>query len=93
MAEGPDDAVQRALLAAAVDQVKSDNRRLEAKFEADVAEMEKRFERYVETAIFEAHKETLDERIKPLELIMKGMVALILMGVGTAILNVVLNAT
>ena len=51
----------------------------------------KDFEKYVEKALFDAHKDTLEQRIKPLELIVKGMVALVLMGVGTAILNLVVN--
>ena len=86
-----DDAVQRALLAAAVEQIKTDNVRLENEFRVEVAAMEQRFEKYVEKALFDAHKDTLEHRIKPLELIVKGMVALVLMGVGTAILNLVVN--
>jgi hypothetical protein len=86
-----DDAVQRALLAAAVEQIKTDNVRLENEFRVEVAAMEQRFEKYVEKALFDAHKDTLEQRIKPLELIVKGMVALVLMGVGTAILNLVVN--
>jgi hypothetical protein len=87
-----DDAVQRALLAAAVEQVKTDNQRMENEFRAEVAAMEQRFEKYVEKALFDAHKDTLEQRIKPLELIVKGMVGLILMGVGTALLNLLINS-
>lgn len=87
-----DDAVQRALLAAAVEQIKSDNMRRENEFRSEIAAMEQRFERYVEKALFDAHKDTLEQRIKPLELIVKGMVGLVLMGVGTAILNLIVNS-
>ena len=69
-----DDAVQRALLAAAVEQVKLDNQRMEHEFRAEVAAMEQRFEKYVEKALFDAHKDTLEQRIKPLELIVVGVV-------------------
>jgi hypothetical protein len=87
-----DDAVQRALLAAAVEQVKLDNRRMESEFRANVAAMEDRFEKYVEKALFDAHQSTMEQRIKPLELIVKGMVGLVLMGVGTAILSLIIQS-
>lgn len=75
-----DDKVELALLQAAVDELRR-----------DMEETEKRFEKYVEQAVFVAFRDLTDLRLRPLERLTTGLVGLILATVLTAVLALVVR--
>ena len=75
-----DEKIQRALLQAAVEEIRK-----------DIAETEKRFEKYVEDAVFIAFREHTDLRLRPLERLTTGLVGLVLATVLTAVLALVVR--
>jgi len=74
------DKIQRALLQAAVDEIRK-----------DIDETERRFEKYVEQAVFIAFREHTDLRLKPLEKLTTGLVGLVLTSVLAAVLALVVR--
>ena len=82
MAEEIDEKVQRALLQAAVDEIRK-----------DIEETEKRFEKYVENAVFQAFREHTDLRLRPLEKLTTGLVGLVLATVLAAVLALVVRGS
>jgi hypothetical protein len=78
--EEMDERVQRALLQAAVDEIRK-----------DIEETEKRFEKYVENAVFQAFREHTDLRLKPIERLTTGLIGLVLATVVTAVLALVIR--
>lgn len=77
-----DERIQRALLQAAVDEIRK-----------DMAETEKRFEKYVEEAVFIAFRDHTDLRLRPLEKLTTGLVGLVLATVLTAVLALVVRGS
>ena len=75
-----DHKVDIALLQAAVDELRR-----------DMEETEKRFEKYVEQAVFVAFRDLTDLRLRPLERLMTGLVGLVLATVLTAVLALVVR--
>lgn len=61
-------------------------------FEKDIEAFNHKLNDYVLKLIFEAHKEQLDGRIKPLERLLYGLVGLVLMAVVTAVIATVVNS-
>lgn len=61
------------------------------RIEKDLEEFETKLNDYVLKIIFEAHKEQLDNRIKPLERLLYGLVGLVLISVVTAIIATVVG--
>ena len=57
----------------------------------DMEETEKRFEKYVENAVFIAFREHTDLRLRPLEKLTTGLVGLVLATVLTAVLALVVR--
>ena len=78
--EETDEKVQRALLQAAVDEIRK-----------DIEETEKRFEKYVEHAVFHAFREHTDLRLRPIERLTTGLIGLVLATVVTAVLALVVR--
>jgi hypothetical protein len=78
--EETDEKVQRALLQAAVEEIRK-----------DIEETEKRFEKYVEHAVFNAFREHTDLRLKPIERLTTGLIGLVLATVVTAVLALVVR--
>lgn len=76
----PDHKVDIALLQASVDQLRM-----------DMEETERRFEKYVEQAVFVAFRDLTDLRLRPLERLMTGLVGLVLATVVTALLALVVR--
>jgi hypothetical protein len=76
------DEVRLALLKESIQRMEKDA----AEFEAH---LEKKFDEYVLKIAFEAQKDRLDDRIKPLERLVYGMVGLILIAVVTAVIATV----
>lgn len=64
--------------------------RIEKEADEFEAKLEKKFDEYLLKVIFESHKERLDDRIKPLERLVYGMVGLILLTVLAAIVATVI---
>jgi hypothetical protein len=81
MAE-PDDEVRLALLKDSIQRIEKDAAEFEGR-------LEKKFNEYVLKIAFEAQKDRLDDRIKPLERLVYGMVGLILIAVVTALIATV----
>lgn len=77
-----DERIQRALLQAAVDEIRR-----------DMAETEKRFEKYVETAVFTAFRDHTDLRLRPLERLTTGLIGLVLTTVVAALLALVIRGS
>ena len=82
MTQDADDAVERALLNQAVHQIQVDIRTNAEQHKADLLAAEQRIEAKLDKVVFEA-------RLKPVERIVFGLVALILSGVGYAVINIV----
>lgn len=77
-----DERIQRALLQAAIEEIRK-----------DIAETEKRFEKYVENAVFVAFRDHTDLRLRPLERLTTGMIGLVLATVLTAVLALIIKGT
>jgi len=77
-----DERIQRALLQAAIEEIRK-----------DIAETEKRFEKYVENAVFIAFRDHTDLRLRPLEKLTTGMIGLVLATVLTAVLALIIKGT
>jgi hypothetical protein len=75
-------AIEAALLKEAVD-------RLEREADEFEKKLEKKFDEYILKLVFEGYKERLDDRIKPLERLVYGIVGLILISVMTALIATV----
>ena len=75
-----DERIQRALLQAAIEEIRK-----------DIAETEKRFEKYVENAVFVAFRDHTDLRLRPLERLTTGMIGLVLATVLTAVLALIIK--
>lgn len=65
-------------------------RRVEADAKEFEAKLEQKFDNYVLTLVFNNYKDYLDQRIKPLEKIVYGLVAIVLVGVISALLGLVI---
>lgn len=77
-----DDQIRLALLKESIQRMEKDATEFEA-------HLEKKFDEYVLKIAFEAQKDRLDDRIKPLERLVYGMVGLILIAVVTALIATV----
>lgn len=67
----------------------SDNRIIE-RIERDLEGLEERLSQYVLLVIFEAYKEYVDQRMKPLERLVYGLVGLVLIAFVTALIGLVI---
>jgi hypothetical protein len=76
------DEVRLALLKDSIQRMEKDAVEFEAR-------LEKKFDEYVLKIAFEAQKDRIDDRIKPLERLVYGMVGLILIAVVTALIATV----
>lgn len=79
-----EDEVRLALLKESIDRMEKDAAEFESKLET-------KFNEYVLKIVFESQKERIDDRIKPLERLIYGMVALILIAVVTALIATVVR--
>lgn len=59
------------------------------RIESDLRGLEDRLKEYLRKDLFEAHQATLDQRLRPLERIVYGLVALVLLAVGSGIVALV----
>lgn len=81
-AETPEE-FRMEILGEAVKRVEADAKEFEAK-------LEQKFDNYVLTLVFNNYKDYLDQRIKPLEKLVYGVVALILVAVIGALLGLII---
>ena len=81
MAE-PEDQIRLALIKESIERLEKDASDYEAR-------LEKKFNEYVLKIAFEAQRDRMDDRIKPLERLVYGMVGLILIAVITALVATV----
>lgn len=92
MAE-PNDEIRLALLKDSIQRMEKDTSEFKARMEKDAAEfearLEKKFDEYVLKIAFEAQRDRFDDRIKPIERLVYGMVGLILIAVVTALIATV----
>lgn len=65
--------------------------RIERENEEFEAKLERRFDEYVLKVVFENLKDRLDDRIKPIERLVYGMVGLVLISVLTAVVATVVS--
>ena len=61
-----------------------------ARIEEDLRQVEERFKEYVRTELYEAHREAIDQRIKPLERLVYGLVGLVMTMVACGVIGLVL---
>lgn len=59
------------------------------RIESDLRGLEDRLKEYLRKDLFEAHQQTLDQRLRPLERIVYGLVGLVLLAVGSGIVALV----
>jgi hypothetical protein len=78
------DETKLALIKETLSRIERENEDFEAK-------LERRFDEYVMKVVFENLKERLDDRIKPLERLIYGMVGLVLISVLTAVVTTVVS--
>jgi hypothetical protein len=78
------DETKLALIKETLSRIERENEEFEAK-------LERRFDEYVMKVVFENLKERLDDRIKPLERLIYGMVGLVLISVLTAVVTTVVS--
>lgn len=84
MNESDSDETKLALLRETLARIEKESEEFEEK-------LERRFDEYVLKVVFENLKDRLDDRIKPLERLVYGMVGLILISVLTAIVATVVS--
>ena len=78
--DNDDSKISAALVIVAVERI-----------QADIKEMEQRLNDYVLQLVFDSHRQYVDQRLKPLEKLVYGLVGLVLVGVVTAVMTLVIK--